>query len=154
MTLTGNCRSLPLRSTVVIALAILVSSVLAAADTPTPSQNPDSQAVAVTIDSENLIELYRSLPDLRIIDVRHREDYVQGHIETAWNLPLAQTDCETLAKLAKSAEQAMVLYCNGNAGDASIEAIRIASGCGYKRLFWLRGGFVEWRDKDYPYVID
>ena len=154
MTLKGNCRSLPLRSTVVIALAISVSSVLAAAEIPTPAENPDSQAVAVTIDSENLIELYRSLPDLKIVDVRYREDYVQGHIEMAHNLPLAETDCETLAKLAKSAEQAMVLYCNSNAGDASIEAIQIASGCGYKRLFWLRGGFVEWRDKDYPYVID
>ncbi len=48
----------------------------------------------------------------------------------------------------------MVLYCNVNAGDASIKAIQIASGCGYKNLFWLRGGVVEWRDKDYPYVID
>ena len=154
MTLIGKFRSLPLRSTLLIALAVLVSSVLAAADIPTPSDKPDSQAVAVTIDSENLIELYRSLPNLKIVDVRHREDYVQGHIETAQNLPLAETDCATLSKLAKSAEQAMVLYCNGNAGDASIEAIQIASGCGYKRLFWLRGGFVEWRDKDYPYVID
>ena len=89
-----------------------------------------------------------------MIDSRHREDYVQGHIEIARNLPLAETDCATLAKLAKSEEQAMVLYCNGNVGDASIEAIQIASGFGYKRLFWLRGGSVEWRDKDYPYVID
>jgi rhodanese-related sulfurtransferase len=137
-----------------IVLAILIPAVLAAADAPTPSDNSGSQAVAVTIDAEHLIELYRSLPNLKIIDVRHREDYVQGHIETARNLPLAETDCETLAKLAKSAEQAIVLYCNGNAGDASIEAIQIASGCGYKRLFWLRGGFVEWRDKDYPYLID
>jgi rhodanese-related sulfurtransferase len=154
MTLTGKNRSLPLWSTVLIALTISISSLRAVADIPEPSDNPDSPAVAVSIDSENLVELYRSLPNMRIIDVRHHEDYVQGHIETARNLPLAEADSAALDKLAKSAEQAMVLYCNGNAGDASIKAIQIASGCGYKRLFWLRGGVVEWRDKDYPYVID
>ena len=48
----------------------------------------------------------------------------------------------------------MVFYCNGSRAEASIDAIEIASSCGYKRLFWLRGGFVEWEDKDYPYVIE
>ncbi|MDH3219143.1 MAG: hypothetical protein OEO19_06375 [Gammaproteobacteria bacterium] len=48
----------------------------------------------------------------------------------------------------------MFLYCNRNASNAGIEAIQIASGYGYRRLFWFRGGFVEWEDKDYPYVIE
>jgi hypothetical protein len=109
MTLTGKNRSLPLWSTVLIALTISISSLRAVADIPEPSDNPDSPAVAVSIESENLVELYRSLPNLRIIDVRHREDYVQGHIETTRNLPLAETDRAALDKLAKSAEQAMVL---------------------------------------------
>ena len=77
-----------------------------------------------------------------------------GHIETSVNLPLSETNCNTLRKLAKSSEQAIVFYSNTNVGDTSIEAIRIASDCGYRRLFWLRGGFVEWKDKDYPYVIE
>ena len=47
----------------------------------------------------------------------------------------------------------MVFYSNGIDGDASIQALDIASACGYKRLFWLRGGFIEWQDKDYPYVM-
>ena len=91
---------------------------------PEPSDNPDSPAVAVSIDSENLVELYRSLPNMRIIDVRHHEDYVQGHIETARNLPLAEADSAALDKLAKSAEQAMVLYCNGNAGMRALRPSR------------------------------
>lgn len=125
-----------------------------AADKSTPVQNPEALAVAITIDAEHLIELYQSVPNLKIIDSRHPEDYIQGYIETAHNLPRAKTSCAALAKLAKSPEQAMVFYCNSNAGDASIEAIQVASGCGYKRLFWFRGGFVEWKDKDYPYVIE
>lgn len=122
-----------------------------------PASHPNmrnSQPLAVTIDAENLIELYQSVPGLKIIDARHREDYGQGYIETSSNLPLAETSCAAIAKLASGKDQALVFYCNGNGDHASIDAIKIASTCGYKRLFWLRGGFVEWEDKDYPYVIE
>jgi len=127
--------------------------ICAAQSTPLPEPEV-TLAVAITIDAENLIELYQSVPGLKIIDSRHYEDHILGHIETALSLPLNQTDCKALSKLAKSTEQAMVFYSNNNAGDASIEAIQIASDCGYERLFWFRGGFVEWKDKDYPYVIE
>ena len=136
------------------AWAIVFSSAVAASDNATPSENPASPALAITIDAEQLIELYQTVPNLKVIDSRHPEDYILGHIETADNLPRSKTSCTSLATLAKSLEQAIVFYCNSNAGEASIEAIRIASGCGYKRLFWFRGGFVEWKDKDYPYVIE
>ena len=48
----------------------------------------------------------------------------------------------------------MVFYCDGNAADASIDAIQIVSALDYKGLIWFRDGFVEWEDKDYPYVIE
>lgn len=115
---------------------------------------PENPTVAVTIDAEHLIELYQYVSNLLIIDSRHREDFALGHIETAISLPLADTNCKTLSELANSPERAIVFYSNNNAGDASIEAIRIAFDCGYKRLFWLRDGFVEWKGKDYPYVIE
>jgi rhodanese-related sulfurtransferase len=110
--------------------------------------------MAITIDSENLIELYQSIPGLKIIDSRFAEDHVQGYIENSLNLPLAKTNCASLDGLAGNKDQALVFYCNGNTADASIAAIQIASACGYGRLFWLRGGFVEWQDKDYPYMIE
>jgi rhodanese-related sulfurtransferase len=115
---------------------------------------PESLAIAITVDAEHLIELYQAVADLKIIDSRYREDYSRGYIETAYNLPLAKTDCGSLAKLTESKDQAMLFYCNGNLADASIGALQIAAACGYKRLFWFRGGFVEWEDKDYPYLIE
>ncbi len=127
--------------------------VSAASNTPLP-ESPVTLAVATTIDAENLIEHYQSVAGLKIIDSRHFEDHILGHIETSHSLPLHEINCSSLSKLAKSKEQAMVFYCNNNPGDASIEAIQIASDCGHKRLFWFRGGFVEWKDKDYPYVIE
>lgn len=117
-------------------------------------RSPQTLPVAITIDAENLIELYQSVPELRIVDSRHPQDHGQGHIEKSFNLPLEDTDCAALARLAESKDQSFVFYCNGNDADASMAAIRIASDCGYRRLFWFRGGFVEWEDKDYPYLIE
>jgi len=154
MKTTGLSRRSPGHLAVLFTLAMLFTPLAIGAEATTEAALPDRLAMAITIDAEHLIELYQSVPGLQIIDTRLHQDYVLGHIESARNLPLATIDCESLAKLAKSAEQAMVFYCNGNAGDTSIEAIQIASGCGYKRLFWFRGGFVEWEDKDYPYLIE
>ena len=153
---TGVGRVSLLRAAVLFSAAIIYStSSLGAHDDPPRESGPaEDSAVAITIDAEHLIELYQYVSDLLIIDSRHAEDYALGHIETSVNLPLAETNCKTLTKLAKFSERAIVFYSNTKQGDASIEAIRIASGCGYKRLFWLRGGFVEWKDKDYPYVIE
>jgi len=133
--------------------AMLQSSLFAAETTPPKIFSP-SAPVAITIDSEHLIELYQSVPGLRIIDSRLREDHALGYIEKSHSLPLSETSCASLSELTEDSEQALVFYCNGNGIDASTEAIHIASNCGYKRLFWLSGGFIEWQDRDYPYVID
>ena len=133
--------------------AMLQPSLFAAETSPGKIFSPPAPT-AITIDSEHLIELYQSVPGLRIIDSRLREDHVLGYIEKSRSLPLSETSCESLAELTEDSEQALVFYCNGNGIDASTEAIHIASNCGYKRLFWLSGGFIEWQDRDYPYVID
>lgn len=130
----------------------MLQSALNAGDKPPPQDVSVSPATAITIDSENLIELYQSVPGLQIIDSRLREDHALGHIEKSRSLPLSETNCESLSRLAEDDDQAFVFYCNGV--DAITDAIDIASSCGYKRLFWLRGGFIEWQDKDYPFVIE
>ena len=114
----------------------------------------NAHAMAVTIDAENLIELYQSVPGLQIVDTRLHEDHMLGHIELSRNLPLDDTSCTSLSKIASHKDTAMVFYCNGNMGDFSAEALNIAASCGYKRLFWLRGGFIEWQDKDYPFEFE
>jgi len=133
-------------------LAMLQFSLLAAERSP-PEQLDGAAAVAISIDSEHLIELYQSVPGLRIVDSRLRQDHALGHIEKSHSLPVSETNCKSLSGLASDNDQALVFYCNGNDIVASTEAVQIASDCGYKRLFWLSGGFIEWQDKDYPFVI-
>ena len=45
-----------------------------------------------------------------------------------------------------------LFYCNGVKCDRSVKSVNIALGCGYVRLYWFRGGFEEWRRKDYHYL--
>jgi len=154
MIITGFCEA-PLagRLALFVTLAVLQFPLFAAGNSP-PEELTTAAAVAITIDSEHLIELYQSVPGLRIIDSRLRQDHALGHIEKSHSLPLTETNCKSLSDLATDNDQAMVFYCNGNDVDASAEAVHIASSCGYKRLFWLSGGFIEWQDKDYPYVMN
>ena len=151
---TDVSRSLSAGLAAFFTVLVLFSPGALAAKDPLRIEAPESLAVAITIDAEHLIELYQSIADLKIIDSRYREDHTQGYIETSYSLPVAETNCRSLAKLVKSKDQALVFYCNGNLAAASIDAIQAASACGYKRLFWFRGGFVEWQDKDYPYMIE
>jgi rhodanese-related sulfurtransferase len=132
----------------------MLQSSLFAAETTPPEIFAPSTPVAINIDSEHLIELYQSVPGLRIIDTRLREDRALGYIEKSFSLPLSETSCESLSGLTGDSDQALVFYCNGRGVDSSSKAIQIASNCGYKRLFLLRGGFIEWQDKDYPFVIE
>jgi hypothetical protein len=154
MTKTGIWQPLAMGLAVFMTLPIVVSSHSFAGDRSVRIEVPASLAVAITIDSEHLIELYQSLPELKIIDSRYRESHIQGYIETSHNLPLVKIDCAALSKLVGSKDQAMAFYCNGNSADASIETIQVASICGYQRLSWFRGEFIEWKDKDYPCLIE
>jgi rhodanese-related sulfurtransferase len=154
MKITGLIRTPRTRGLAVFATLAVLHSALLAAERAPPQELAAAPAVAITIDSENLIELYQSVPGLRIIDSRLREDHALGYIENSRSLPISETNCKSLSSLASDRDQALVFYCNGNGVDVSTEAVQIASSCGYKRLFWLSGGFIEWQDKDYPFVIE
>ena len=131
----------------------LVQAALSFAQAAEHSANFESSGIAISINSEHLIELYQSTPDLQIIDTRLYEDHRLGHIERSLSLPAHKMDCAELARIVGSRNQPIVFYCNLGHG-SSTRAIEIAANCGYQRLFRLEGGFVEWKDKDYPFVIE
>ena len=152
MTATGFSRPCSLGSAALFTLAILICTRALAAGSSDSSLQPETVSSALEINSEHLIELYHSVPGLKIIDSRHPQDHALGYIETSDNLPLAQTSCISLAELSVEKNQPIVFY--SFAGKTSMKAIQIAGDCGYQRLFWFKGGFFEWEDRDYPYVIE
>lgn len=147
-------RTLVVLSMVVTLGAFLpLSESIAIADTPANGAF-DGIAGATTIDAEHLIELYQSQQQVTLIDSRLGEDRRFGYIESSISLPLAKTSCASLDRLVADKSQPIAFYCNGTKADASIVAASIAVDCGYSQLYWFRGGFKEWEDKDYPFVIE
>ena len=111
--------------------------------------SPETIEGSTRIDSEGLIELAERIDKLVIIDSRIRADRKQGYIAGSVSLPDTQTSCETLQQQLPDKSSPVVFYCNGPKCRRSDRAIVIARDCGYKNLYWFRGGIEEWKNKNY-----
>lgn len=114
---------------------------------------PDKLAGAVNVTAEELISLAEITPDLVIIDSRKAADRVHGYIEGSISLPNTETTCATLARHLRSLNAPSLYYCNGPKCGRSVKAIRIALDCGYTNIYWYRGGFEDWKEKNYPFIM-
>ena len=101
------------------------------------------------IDAESLIKLAAEHKNLVIIDSRIKSDRRQGYIAGSTSLPDTETDCFSLFQIINRKNTATVFYCNGPKCRRSDHAIVIASECGYTNIYWFRGGFEEWKNKNY-----
>lgn len=130
-------------------VAMMLSGVAAAAPVvPVPEQIPGVKRV----DAEAVIDLAAKLPKLIIIDSRVVGDRKMGYIENSVSLPDAKTNCKSLAKIIPAKTTPVLFYCNGVKCGRSVVATRIALQCGYKDIYWFRGGFEEWRAKQFPFL--
>ena len=105
-----------------------------------------------TVNAEGLIELAQRVPGLVIIDSRVSADRHHGYIQGSVSLPDADTACATLGDVLPSLDTPALFYCNGVKCGRSVVAVKIAKGCGYRKLYWFRGGFEEWKQKGYPFL--
>jgi rhodanese-related sulfurtransferase len=127
---------------------ILTSHVVLASEYTSPAAIDG----AVTIDAERLIELVGSRTDMVLIDSRIREDHTDGYIEGSLHLVDRETNCASLAQVLPDTETPVIFYCNGVSCDRSDKAAVIAVECGYRKVYWFRGGIEEWRTSQYPLV--
>ncbi len=116
------------------------------------AQAPEAIAGSTVINSDELIDLVVNTDVMVVIDSRITGDYIRGHIEDAINLPNTETNCRTLTDILPQLFSPVVFYCNGESCLRSSEAISIALACGYKKIYWFRGGFEEWVAMGYPYL--
>ena len=72
-----------------------------------------------------------------------------GTAEFSISLPDEDTNCKTLAQVVPKKTTPALFYCNGIKCGRSVRAVRIALKCGYKDVYWFRGGFEEWTEKQY-----
>jgi rhodanese-related sulfurtransferase len=116
--------------------------------------SPDTVEGATTIDAEQLIALVVEHPDTVLVDSRVGTDRADGYIEGSVHLVDTKTDCNSLARLIGTRTTPVIFYCNGVHCDRSGRAVGIAVACGYRDVYWFRGGIEEWRAKEFPLIQD
>jgi rhodanese-related sulfurtransferase len=114
--------------------------------------SPEKIKGSTIVNAEQFIELAGKIPQLLIIDSRIQSDRKQGYIEGSVSLPDVDTNCNSLAKVIPRKDYPTLFYCNGVKCGRSATAVTIALQCGYKNVYWFRGGFEEWLAKGYPYL--
>lgn len=95
-------------------------------------------------------ELYRN--KILFVDARDPEEFEDGHIAGAVNLPLFQLNdyTSTISSLSKS--EPIVTYCEGSDCDMSIRLGNELFSKGFKKVFVFFGGWEEWKEADYPVI--
>ena len=111
---------------------------------------PDSVTGTTRVTAETVVDLANSLPDLVIIDNRYAGEFEKGHIEGAINLLDTHMQRADVARLAARPDTPLLFYCNGERCLRSSHAAQMAVKWGYTRIYWFRGGWQEWLDKQLP----
>ncbi len=77
-----------------------------------------------------------------ILDVRTREEFLEGHIKGAVNIPVNEVE-KRLDELKKYKNSEIIVYCRS--GRRSKIASEILVKNGFKRVYNLSGGIIEWK---------
>jgi len=113
---------------------------------------PEKISGTTKINAEGLIELIQNNPELIVFDARMKEDRYLGYIEDTISLPDIDTTCESLASFITKENHPIAFYCNGPQCGRSVKSAKVALKCGYNNIYWYRGGFQDWKEKNYPYI--
>jgi len=75
-----------------------------------------------------------------VIDVRSVEEYNSGHIEDSVNIPV-----DNISSINYDKEQVIIVYCAS--GRRSANAAQKLIDLGYKKVYNLDGGLINWGDE-------
>jgi rhodanese-related sulfurtransferase len=86
-----------------------------------------------------------------ILDARDAEEYREGHVPGALNLPYDQaaTDPAALERLGASGRP-IITYCGGGQCEVSLSLAHELIGNGFTRVAVYMGGFPEWQEAGLP----
>ena len=115
---------------------------------------PETISGVENLTAQSLVLLAQGIDDLKLIDTRLPADRYNGFIEDSIFLSDLDRVCAGLKSSDAAKQQTLVFYSNGIHCARSARAVQNAVDCGYTRVYWLRGGFDEWRRSDFPYLLE
>ncbi|AGA69135.1 Rhodanese-related sulfurtransferase [Desulfitobacterium dichloroeliminans LMG P-21439] len=96
------------------------------------------------IGADEAYELIKNNRDSVVIDVRYKEEYLNGHIGKAKNIPLDALEFR-ISELGKYKERPLIVYCA--TGARSVRAVKILLKRNFTQIYHLRRGLRGW---NYP----
>jgi adenylyltransferase/sulfurtransferase len=89
-------------------------------------------------------------PAVRLVDVREREETLDGYIRGACLIPRGSLELRIEAEVTSDRDLPLILYCAG--GNRSALAARDLTAMGYTRVCSLAGGIQAWKAAGYEVV--
>jgi rhodanese-related sulfurtransferase len=91
--------------------------------------------------------MMESNPSLSIVDVRTIQEFAQGHLKGAVNIPLSDLPLRS-GELEKN--KPILVYCH--TGNRSAQASAILVKAGFTHIYNMEGGISAWTNSGYPTV--
>jgi Rhodanese-related sulfurtransferase len=99
------------------------------------------------LNAKQFNEMIQKEKDVIILDVRTPQEYQEGHISNAINIPV-QILGQQLDKLNNFKDKKILVYCRS--GHRSAIASQILDRAGFKNVYNLKGGIFEWKASGLP----
>lgn len=80
----------------------------------------------------------------QLVDVRTSQEYNEGHIKNAVNLDIFNRNAFTTYFKTLDKEQPIYLYCRS--GSRSKSASKLLVELGFKKIYDLKGGYLNWKN--------
>jgi hydroxyacylglutathione hydrolase len=126
---------------------IYVSFALFVLSTAYQYLRPKEERKYVSLNTEDAYDKIQKTGDIYIVDVRRRDEFKQGHLKKAKNIPLDDFK-ERLNKIPKKRD--VMIYCES--GGRSIRAVRYLEVSGHERIFHMHEGMRGWLKAGHPVV--
>lgn len=92
------------------------------------------------INYEELKKIIKNNTKVNLIDVRSNQEYKEGHIQKAINLPIYELD-KRIQSIVNSKDEIIILYCQSDF--RSKKGQKTLNKMGYSNVYYLKGGIDE-----------
>jgi rhodanese-related sulfurtransferase len=94
------------------------------------------------ISASSLKQLMENKAKIKVIDVRTKQEYNQGHISKSFNIDVFSSDFESQCESKFSLDDTIILCCRS--GQRSSGAAKKLEKSGFTSLHNLKGGMIAW----------
>jgi rhodanese-related sulfurtransferase len=111
------------------------------------SQSASQQISYQIISVSEASAMIQSSPNLLVVDVRTTEEFAQGHLQGAINIPLSNLPTQ-ISSLGRN--RPVLVYCQ--TGHRSAQAATLLTNAGFTQVYDMNGGLNAWINAGYPTV--